>query len=100
MSEPYPEEHFPPNEFVEIDGLLYPHPLWLDAINTAGIQLIAERVRGSAREAGRALVGCLTEAAAEEVRRRAAELLSTHHKGLRPDDAPPGYRVVGVIPSC
>jgi len=93
----YDPEHFPPNEFVELDGLLYPHAVWLDAINTAGALLMAERVKGSPRAMARALRQMRNPDGAAAVRRRARDLMRDTHPGLAPGDAPDGWRVVGVV---
>lgn len=96
---PYNPEHFPPNEFVTCDGRLYPHAVWLDAINTAGLQLIAERTAGKStpRAVGRALQNLKSPGQAAVVRERARALMVEHCKGLHPNDAPADMRVVGVI---
>ena len=92
----YLEGQFPPNEFVELGGLLYPHAVWLDAINTAGLQIIAERTKGSRRQVGRALQNLKTPEAAKLVRQRAKALVEAHCEGLDPSAAPDGWRLVGV----
>jgi len=79
-----------------IEEMLYPHAVWLDAINTAGIQRIAELAQGSERAICRTLRGLKTPEDATAVFARARELVTEHCEGLRPDDAPPGWRLVAV----